>query len=159
MNLSYLLVFVTLTVLVCKFAEKKDQEIILIIATCMVLSWKAHLLLLSAKEELPGKKYTKKLKYKIFIKYKRNIVVWVFNNCLGRRKAIIEKSFKSFDSRSSSLNYSISGSYATSVIRENFSLPFNVWQNQQSSEKCQVIRDFGSECTKLLLYMSLVQSQ
>lgn len=38
MNLSYLLVFVTLTVLVCKFAEKKDQEIILIIATCMVLS-------------------------------------------------------------------------------------------------------------------------
>lgn len=85
--------------------------------------------------------------------------MWVFNNCLGRRKAIIEKSFKSFDSRTSSLNYSISGSYATSVIRENFSLPFNVWQNQQSSEKCQVIRDFGSECTKLLLYMSLVQSQ
>lgn len=83
----------------------------------------------------------------------------VFNNCLGRKKAIIEKTFKSFDPRTSSLNYSISGSYATFVIRENFLLPFNVWQNQQSSEKCQIIRDFGSECSKLLLCVSLVQSQ
>lgn len=83
----------------------------------------------------------------------------MFNNCLGRKKAIIEKTFKSFDSRTSSLNYSISGSYATFVIGENFLLPFNIWQNQQSSEKCQIIRDFGSECSKLLLFVSLVQSQ
>lgn len=83
----------------------------------------------------------------------------VFNICLDRKKAITEKTFKSFDSRTSSLNYSTSCSYATSVIRENFSLPFNVWQNQQSSEKCQIICDFGSECSKLLFYVSLVQSQ
>lgn len=85
-------------------------------------------------------------------------MVGVFNNCLGRKKAIIEKTLKSFDSRTSSLNI-ISGSYATSVIREDFLLPFHVWQNQQSSEKCQIIRDFGSESSKLLLYVSLVQSQ
>lgn len=62
MHLSYLLIFVIFTVLVSKFAEKKDQQImILILATCTIFSWKAHLLPLSAKEELAGKKYTKEM--------------------------------------------------------------------------------------------------
>lgn len=62
MRLSSLLVFVIFTGVVCEFAEKKArQTMILILATCMLLSWKAHLLPLSAKEELAGKKYTKEI--------------------------------------------------------------------------------------------------